>query len=216
MDFNDVFSLRRPRDAKAGLASGAKSIGKGLLAGAWESSRANCTVFVSYRGPSQLAGSTTWLGCCRQLQRVQLQKRLHCGEDLESGTSRQHIGCELRRACTRRHSGSRRCAYRRRSPERRERLCAGMRCRQAFNSCVVNTRDSNSCDLLAQPAKLCRLEAYLLYCSEPVFCSGVAGVVALPVVGIAVGVTQVARGIVNTPEAMAAKANGKHWDQVSC
>lgn len=39
---------------------------------------------------------------------------------------------------------------------------------------------------------------------------------ALPVVGIAVGVTQVARGIVNTPEAMAAKANGKQWDQVSC
>ena len=34
VDFNDVFSLRRPRDAKAGLASGAKSIGKGLLAGA--------------------------------------------------------------------------------------------------------------------------------------------------------------------------------------
>lgn len=31
--FNDVFSLRRPRDAKAGLASGAKSFGKGLLAG---------------------------------------------------------------------------------------------------------------------------------------------------------------------------------------
>ena len=31
--FNDVFSLRRPRDARAGLASGAKSIAKGLLAG---------------------------------------------------------------------------------------------------------------------------------------------------------------------------------------
>lgn len=38
--------------------------------------------------------------------------------------------------------------------------------------------------------------------------------VALPVVGIAVGVTQVARGIVNTPEALAARATGKHWDQV--
>ena len=34
INFNDVFSLRRPRDAKAGLASGAKSIGKGLLVGA--------------------------------------------------------------------------------------------------------------------------------------------------------------------------------------
>jgi len=44
--------------------------------------------------------------------------------------------------------------------------------------------------------------------------AGVAGVVALPVVGLAVGVTQVARGFVNTPEAIAAKAAGKHWDQV--
>ena len=32
--FNDVFSLRKPKDAKAGLSSGAKSIGKGVLAGA--------------------------------------------------------------------------------------------------------------------------------------------------------------------------------------
>lgn len=31
--FNDVFSLRKPKDAKAGLSSGAKSIGKGVLAG---------------------------------------------------------------------------------------------------------------------------------------------------------------------------------------
>ena len=37
--FNDVFSLRRPRDARAGLASGAKSIAKGLLAGV----QARCT-----------------------------------------------------------------------------------------------------------------------------------------------------------------------------
>ena len=32
--FNDVFSLRKPKDAKAGFSSGAKSIGKGVLAGA--------------------------------------------------------------------------------------------------------------------------------------------------------------------------------------
>ncbi|EFJ53165.1 molecular chaperone [Volvox carteri f. nagariensis] len=34
VDFNDVFSLRRPRDARAGLASGLKSIAKGVLGGA--------------------------------------------------------------------------------------------------------------------------------------------------------------------------------------
>lgn len=34
VDFNDIFSLRKPKDAKAGLSSGLKSIGKGLLAGA--------------------------------------------------------------------------------------------------------------------------------------------------------------------------------------
>lgn len=32
--FNDVFSLRKPRDAGAGLASGLKSIAKGILGGA--------------------------------------------------------------------------------------------------------------------------------------------------------------------------------------
>ncbi|GBF89781.1 hypothetical protein Rsub_02951 [Raphidocelis subcapitata] len=31
--FQDIFSLRRPKDAKAGLSSGAKSIGKGLVGG---------------------------------------------------------------------------------------------------------------------------------------------------------------------------------------
>ncbi|GLC44692.1 hypothetical protein PLESTB_000973900 [Pleodorina starrii] len=34
VDFNDVFSLRKPRDAKAGVASGLKSIAKGVLGGA--------------------------------------------------------------------------------------------------------------------------------------------------------------------------------------
>ena len=61
VDFNDVFSLRRPRDAKAGLASGAKSIGKGLLAGTWGSSLANYEVRISYGWPSQLAGSLAGL-----------------------------------------------------------------------------------------------------------------------------------------------------------
>lgn len=34
VDFNDVFSLRKPRDARAGLASGAKSLVKGVVGGA--------------------------------------------------------------------------------------------------------------------------------------------------------------------------------------
>lgn len=33
MGFDDVFSLRKPRDFRAGLASGAKSVAKGVLAG---------------------------------------------------------------------------------------------------------------------------------------------------------------------------------------
>ena len=37
LTFNDVFSLRRPRDAKAGLASGLKSAGKGLVTGPMDS-----------------------------------------------------------------------------------------------------------------------------------------------------------------------------------
>jgi outer membrane lipoprotein SlyB len=31
--FDDIFSTRNPRDAKAGLSSGLKSIGKGVLGG---------------------------------------------------------------------------------------------------------------------------------------------------------------------------------------
>ena len=34
MDFNDVFSLRRPQNAMSGLSSGLQSAGKGVLAGA--------------------------------------------------------------------------------------------------------------------------------------------------------------------------------------
>ena len=52
--------------------------------------------------------------------------------------------------------------------------------------------------------------ACLSYCYK----AGVAGAVALPVMGVAVGVAQVARGLANTPEAITAKASGKHWDQV--
>jgi hypothetical protein len=33
VDFNDIFSLRRPRDARAGLASGLKSMAKGVAGG---------------------------------------------------------------------------------------------------------------------------------------------------------------------------------------
>ncbi len=33
VEFSDVFSLRKPKDAKAGLSSGLKSIGKGIAAG---------------------------------------------------------------------------------------------------------------------------------------------------------------------------------------
>lgn len=40
MGFDEVFSLRKPRDLKAGLASGAKSVAKGVLAG--ESSSWGC------------------------------------------------------------------------------------------------------------------------------------------------------------------------------
>ncbi len=33
-NFNDIFSLKKPKDAKAGLASGLKSVGKGIVGGA--------------------------------------------------------------------------------------------------------------------------------------------------------------------------------------
>jgi hypothetical protein len=33
VQFNDIFSIRRPKDAKAGLSSGLKSIAKGVIGG---------------------------------------------------------------------------------------------------------------------------------------------------------------------------------------
>lgn len=42
---------------------------------------------------------------------------------------------------------------------------------------------------------------------------GVVGAAVLPVVGVAVGTTQIVRGVVNTPESIVETARGKFWDQ---
>lgn len=44
-------------------------------------------------------------------------------------------------------------------------------------------------------------------------CAGVAGAVLLPVAGLGIGVTQVVRGAVNTPEAIREVNKGRLWDQ---
>ena len=46
-------------------------------------------------------------------------------------------------------------------------------------------------------------------------CAGVLGAVALPVVGVGVGVAQIVRGVANTPEAIREQHKGKSWDQVT-
>ena len=46
-------------------------------------------------------------------------------------------------------------------------------------------------------------------------CTGVLGAVALPVVGVGVGVAQIVRGVANTPEAIREQHKGKSWDQVT-
>ncbi len=43
---------------------------------------------------------------------------------------------------------------------------------------------------------------------------GVLGAVALPVMGLGVGVAQIVRGVANTPEAIREQQKGKSWDQV--
>lgn len=45
--------------------------------------------------------------------------------------------------------------------------------------------------------------------------AGVAGAVLLPVAGLGIGVTQIVRGAVNTPEAVRELNKGRFWDQVS-
>jgi len=101
LDFNDFFSLRRPKDASSGMHSGLKSIGKGIFAG--------CAALVS----APVVGA-------------------------------------------------------------RAEGCAGF-----FKGLGA----------------------------------GVAAAVVLPVVGVGVGVTQIGRGIMNTPEAIMAANDGKRWDR---
>ncbi|GMH45279.1 hypothetical protein BSKO_13236 [Bryopsis sp. KO-2023] len=43
---------------------------------------------------------------------------------------------------------------------------------------------------------------------------GVAGAAVLPVVGVAVGATQIVRGVYNTPEALVEVTRGKYWDNL--
>lgn len=44
---------------------------------------------------------------------------------------------------------------------------------------------------------------------------GVVGGIMLPLMGLGVGLTQVVRGAINTPEAITQKMKGKVWDNVS-
>eukprot|EP00051_Salpingoeca_urceolata_P001476 m.41278 g.41278 ORF g.41278 m.41278 type:complete len:334 (+) comp11444_c0_seq2:242-1243(+) len=45
--------------------------------------------------------------------------------------------------------------------------------------------------------------------------AGLVGAVMLPVAGVAVGATQMVRGVVNTPEALTSSLAGKKWDESS-
>lgn len=101
LDFNMLFSLRKPKDAKAGLASGAKSVAKGVIAGA--------------------------------------------------------IG------------------------------------------------------LVAAPAVGAHQEGLAGFAKGAA--AGIAGAVLLPVTGVAIGATQVVRGIANTPQAVREGSKGSHWDK---
>lgn len=101
LEFNDLFSLRKPKDARAGLASGMKSIAKGVLGGTASLVAA----------PAVYANQDGWKG-------------------LAKGVA-----------------------------------------------------------------------------------VGVAGAAVLPVVGVAIGATQIVRGVYNTPEAIVETTRGRYWDQ---
>ncbi len=45
--------------------------------------------------------------------------------------------------------------------------------------------------------------------------AGLASAVILPVIGVAVGVTQIVRGVANTPDGIRQKQAGKHWDMAT-
>ena len=44
--------------------------------------------------------------------------------------------------------------------------------------------------------------------------AGIAGVIILPVAGVTIGIIQVVRGAINTPEAIRASLDGRTWDMV--
>ena len=131
VDFNDVFSLRKPRDCKAGLSSGLKSVAKGVFGG-----------LAGLVGAPILGANTGGL--------------VGFAKGLAAGTA----GSSAAPSCA----------------DAEGRWCEGL--------------------LPHTPA-------------------GVAGVVVLPVTGMTVGVVQVVRGLVNTPEAVYEATQGKLWDDVS-
>ena len=57
-------------------------------------------------------------------------------------------------------------------------------------------------------------QLYHLPTEAPGYCAGILGAAVLPVVGVGIGVTQMVRGVANTPEAIREGQRGKHWDTV--
>lgn len=142
-NINDIFSLRKPRDVKAGLSSGLKSMGKGIVGGA----------VGLFAAPVVGASQEGFTGFAKGVA----TGKLHSKDIMQA-------------------------------------------------SCLHN--------LMQQLPMYLDLHANSRLTVTVIMHSGVAGAVILPVTGVSVGLVQVARGIINQPEAISESSRGKVWDQV--
>ncbi len=178
--FNDVFSLRKPKDARAGLSSGAKSIGKGVLAGVVGLVAAP-VMMAREEGVKGFAKGVGAGASSPELLDVETLLFAHSYQWKAFGTF-HHWSDEYWRFCS------------------------------------VTWNSVSPWAALPMPCGTKLLSSTrVLYASKPsILLAGVLGAAVLPVMGVGVGVTQMVRGVANTPEAIREAQRGKHWDTVRC
>jgi hypothetical protein len=197
--FQDIFSLRRPKDVKAGLSSGAKSLGKGLvggvvglfaapIVGATQDGFAGFAKGVATGAPHAAPPPPPPRRPPRAAPAAR-PARNRCAACMHGPAALHapHAAVGRRVARARRRSG--------RPGRGAPPPCPAPRARRAAGPHPAPPRRAST------PTR-------------PYPPPGVAGAVILPVTGLSVGVVQVARGVINQPEAIAAAHQGKVWDKV--
>jgi hypothetical protein len=194
----DIFSLRRPKDFKAGLSSGAKSFGKGLVGG----------IVGLIAAPVVGATQDGFVGFAKGVATGGWQSR--CAAASRPLPHLYHVCAVHRVDAMVLNSNTTLAQARRESAQRRARAQptrdAMWRHVSAAAHAPAPAPWGPTSHHAPSPAPA------LTTAAAPR--AGIAGAVILPVTGLSVGVVQACRGAINQPEAIAAASQGKIWDTV--